>query len=384
MAVDSEAEYELWAQSREALVSGVVVRIVSSRGVRVRESFMWLDRLPEDPQWYAGHFGDDARIVDSYEVEETSGWGPLVAFRREVPGGFRDDAEAQAFFAGNRALDQVVMSVNLAHVEPMEAERAWELLADSASASNREQVLQRALSELTVPQVEQFCARVERWARELDTDQAVAIAGPTFVRGSDGFRAWRFGVIARGSEFFEAVRAGHDGVVPEQDVEFGFALGSLGERVVEDLTGVAPEFVFDPKTPADGRRKKRLSAAEQFVRERDGDGTVDQRPGPRDARAMLGRGLHPCVVTSRFIASAPHGYSECLVVQHIDTHRENVARHVRDGARTVASGFGGVVCTTAEWDDTGTDLIQGGLPLFDLKRPWKGTLDEYLEHYRLA
>ncbi len=366
---------EAFAQAMEAPVSGVMVRVVAQRGVSVGEWFTWPGEYPQNPERYAGYFGDNAQVADAYEVDEESGWGPIVVYRRVIPGGFADDAEAQAFFAGNRALDQVVMSVNLAHVEPMDAERAWELLADSAQAAgSREQALRRALSELTVSQVEQFCACVERWARELDTDEAAAIAGPTFVRGSDGFRAWRFGVVAQGREVFEAVRAGEPRAVAESDVEFGFALGSLGERVIEDLTGVAPEFVFDPKAPAQGRRKKRLSAAEQLVREQHGDGTADLRPGPRDVRSMWDRGLFGGVVVARCVVRSAAGYEECLIAQHIDVYGEDVARHVRDAVNQICAQLGAAPCTPAEWFDTGTDRIHAGSPCLNSNAPGRAPL----------
>ena len=382
---DEAISWERHAQEYEAPVSGVVVRVALKVGASVREVFTWVAGLPEDPDRFAGNFGTEARMVGSFTVAETSGWGPLLVFKRDVPGALEDDASVQRFFSGNRALEQVSVEVNLAHVEPLVEERAWALLKSSGEVdAQRGHAMRSLLEELSPKEVERFVARLERWAQQLDSDVVCAAAGSGLIRGSDGFRAWRFGVIGEGREVFEACVGERSYSLPLELEEFGFALATMGERVIEDLTGARPVYSFDPAVTATAAKKNRRSTIEEQLRERDGDGTVDLHPGPRDVRSMHSRGLRPKTVVSRFFVRLPTGSVECLLAQHIDMYREDVARHVRAGAVAAARELGGVVCTSVEWYNTMKGTIQDPLTMFEIRRSWKGDLESYLAEYCLA
>ncbi len=365
-------------------MSGVVVRVAAKVGASVREVFTWMRWFPKDPAKFAANFGTAARIVGSFSVAESSGWGPMVIFKRDVSRDFEDDSSVQRFFAGNRALEHLSLDVNLAQVEPLDEGQTWSLLATSREAGgDREHAMRALLKALPPEQVERFCARIEAWAFQLDTETSLASAGSDFVRGSDGFRAWRFGVIAEGRERFEAARDGKVLALTPESEEFGFALSTLGERVMEDLTDATPIFSFDPTAPRIERKKKRRNKLEEQIRQRDGDGTVDLHPGPRDVRSMHARGLYPKTVVSRCLIQVHAGTIECLLAQHIDVYREDVARHVRAAAVVIAEELGGVIRSPLEWYDTTKGTIQEPLTVFEIKRSWKGSLDEYLVQYCL-
>ena len=190
-------------------------------------------------------------------------------------------------------------------------------------------------------------------------------------------------MISAGRTAFEAVAAGKHLSVDEDLVSFGFALSTLGERVLENRSGDLVVFGFDPTSSGSHPVKKRVSESERTMRERYGDGTTDLRPGPRDFASMASRGLYGMTVVSRFFVSRPDGTAECLVAQRIDPYREDVRKHVLEAAAAQARDLGGRICTPVEWYHTGKGSIQEPLTMFVIRRRWNGTLKEYLSSYGL-
>ena len=71
------------------------------------------------------------------------------------------------------------------------------------------------------------------------------------------------------------------------------------------------------------------------------------------------------------------------MVQHIDPYGENVALHLREAAEAFALDLGGVVSSPIEHFDT-SSLQLDGWPIFEIRRLWKGSVDEYCEYYGLT
>jgi hypothetical protein len=120
-----------------------------------------------------------------------------------------------------------------------------------------------------------------------------------------------------------------------------------------------------------------------MLRAKYGDGTRDLKPGPRTVAAMTARGLMPVILTSRFVVRTSGGSHECIVVQHIDPYRENVALHLREAADACARDLGGVVSSPIEHFST-RSLQLDGWPVFEIRRLWKGTVEEYCDRYGLT
>lgn len=367
-------------------VSGFVSRVVARKGPSVMEWFtVWL-REGWDPEDYLERFPDGARFVDVQEIRDVPGWDPALIYSRVIPGSDQPSFSVADFFEGNREVQPTAHAVrNLSDVDPMAEDHFWALVALLGGEATLEGVdaLEAALAERPVVEIEAFARRFFVVLRTLKTE---AIADAAFEKPffpSDSFLWWRLAVVAKGREVAESVAAGTPTPVNEDEWTAAEMLDEVAERAVERRDGDKPVYLYEPvRSRSSKGRPTKAQDVKEMLRAKYGDGTRDLKPGPRTAAAMTARGLNPVILTSRFVVRTSGGSHECIVVQRIDSYREDVALHLRRAANVCAREFGGLVSTPVEHVNTQT-LHLGGWPVFEIRRLWKGTVDEYCERYGL-
>lgn len=368
-------------------VSGFISRVVARKGASVNEWFtIWLVDTWEPDDYLAG-FPEGARFVDVQEFRNLPGWDPALMYSRLVPRSGDPGFSVGAFFAGNRAVDPSANPVrNLSAIEPMSEDSFWALidLLGGEVTVERVDALERALAERPVGEIEAFARRLAATLSTLKK-QVIADAArerPTF--GSDAFLWWRLAVVAQGPNTLAAVAAGTPTRVSEGEWAAAELLDEVAERAVERREGDKPVYVYDPVRSSSSKgRSSKAQDVEEMLRAKYGDGTKDLMPGPRTVAAMTARGLNPVILASRFVVRVSRVSHECLVIQHVDPYGENVASHLRVAADAFARELGGVVSTPIEHFTSWTHQLDGW-PIFEIRRLWKGTVDEYCEHYGLT
>jgi hypothetical protein len=373
-----------------AALSGRVVRLVEQRGARVIESFVSLLGPEVDITEFAAMYAPKAVLADAYTFADVPGFDPALVYARPIPSSADPTFNVADFFSGNLAGREGPTSPReLWATEPMAEEDFWGLIGVLGGNVNEAgvELLESRLSQLPTSEIEAFARRLYLVADALNTEEVAAAALEKPYFGSDAFLWWRLAIIARGPAARDGVLAGSFSTgVTEEAWEQAGGLESVAERAVERRDGVRPVFLqAQLKRGATGRAgSRKVNDVEAAFRAKFGDGTVDLKPGPRTAAAMTARGLEPGVVASRFVVRARDCSHECVVIQHIDLYRENVERHLREGAEGIARQLDGVVSSAIEYDDNQTFSLQDWWAIFTIRRSWGGSREEYLAAYGLG
>jgi len=367
-------------------VSGFASRLVARKGPSVKEWFtVWLGEAWAPGRYLEG-FPDGARFVDVHEFRDVPGWDPALIYSRIIPGSDGPSFSVADFFVGNREVQPTANVVrNLSDVDPMGEDDFWALISILGGETALEGIdeLEAALAKRPVAEIEAFARQFFVVLRSLKTE---AIADDAFEKPffpSDSFLWWRLAVVAKGSETVASVVAGTPTPVNEDEWTAAEMLDEVAERAVERRDGDKPVYVYEPvRSRSSKGRSSKAQDVEEMLRAKYGDGTRDLKPGPRTVAAMTARGLMPTILTSRFVVRTKGVSHECIVVQHVDPYGENVALHLREAAEAFARDLGGVVSSSIEHFNT-SSLQLDGWPVFEIRRLWKGTVEEYCDRYGL-
>jgi hypothetical protein len=337
---------------------GKLTRAVKLRGSSAIEDFqLLLD--PKPPETY---IEDDAVLVDVSTFTRPPRSGAVLAHSRSL--GSDRDIAFELFGANLSSAAADSPFVALDGIRPTADDRFWGYVGRGPASALRAREILENVSARPPREITAFAARFYRSLR------AIGHLGPNehpgeLMGGGDAHLWWRLAVIARGREAYEQVLSGEPARLTEDEWAAGEDLVGLPERAYEERAGVRPFFHF-----TDGL---------EFSLDTEAVSATEALPAsePNEARA------DEIIVGTRFLAALPDGYVECVALQHIDWTVQDLQLGALRNASTLCTELGGQLVSAVEIFNTRTTSYVSGIGIFEVRRRWKGSLDEYLDHHRL-